>query len=614
MKSYRKKGEPVMKAPYLFCASLLAAAAAFARGGSSLPAGMFSTLGNQIVDQNQNPVRLSCVYWQGMNADDGTLSNLTSPFNGYTANMNAISAAGFNCVRVDINNISLHDSGTALFLQDLDSVVAAAASAGVRIVIVDHDNEGNYGSNDNYSNDCAAQQANGIWYDLGGASDNTDGCNDPGHTTQALFQSDWVSIATRYAGNDTVIGYDLWNEPLSYGDSVWGGGADNDIHLMYQTVGSAMLAVDPGKLIFAECPQNYGPATLFDGVTVGNAPWGDCTGVKSLPVVFTVNGNPIANKVVYDVHLYPDAVSGIASLFGSSSSPAAIKAMNYSFGFLEAQGIAPVWDGESGTGFQTNPDDLNWATMLDQYLNGLLSAQGGPAFSGTQQGMGIAWMTWGTQQTGPGSDNLGILNSDGSLISAQQAIVDPLVYFASAAPALRVLANAVSVSPGATTGNTSTITVTPAGGFTGNVTLTAAVTSSPAGAQNPPTLSFGSTSPLAIPGAIAGAATLTVSTTGATTGAFARADHRKAPWPTAAALASILFLGLPVRRRSLRALLGMLCLLVALTGGVMACGGGSGGGGGGGGNSGTTAGTYTVTVTASSSATQATGTFALTVQ
>ncbi|MGD0520915.1 MAG: cellulase family glycosylhydrolase [Terracidiphilus sp.] len=344
-----------MDVPYLLFAGVLAAATAAAQGGSTLPAGMFSTLGNQIVGQNQNPVRLSCVYWQGMNAEDGTLSNLSSPFNGYQANMEAISAAGFNCVRVDINNISLHDSGTAAFLQELDSVVSAAGSAGVRIIIVDHDNEGNYGSNDNYSNDCAAQQANGIWYDLGGASNGTDGCNDPGHTTQASFQSDWVSIATRYAGNDTVIGYDLWNEPLSYGDSVWGGAGDNDIHLMYETVGSAMLALDPGKLIFAECPQNYGPATLYDGTTVGNAPWGDCTGVKNLPVVFTVNGNLITNKVVYDVHLYPNSVSGISSLFGSSSSAAAIKAMNYSFGFLESQNIAPVWDGESGTGFQVNP-------------------------------------------------------------------------------------------------------------------------------------------------------------------------------------------------------------------------------------------------------------------
>jgi hypothetical protein len=155
-----------MKVPYLLCVGMLAAATATvniqaqnppALAGSTLPAGMFSTLGIQIVDQNQNPVRLACVYWQGMNGDDGTLSNLTTPLNGYQANVNAIAAVGFNCIRVDINNIWLHDSGTALFLNMLDMVVAAVGSAGLRIIIVDHDNEGNFGTNDNFSNDCAAQ-------------------------------------------------------------------------------------------------------------------------------------------------------------------------------------------------------------------------------------------------------------------------------------------------------------------------------------------------------------------------------------------------------------------------------------------------------------------------
>ncbi len=405
---------------------------------SPLPSGMFSTQGNQVVDQRGNPVRLSCVYWQGLNAENHPLSNLDGPFTGIPANVNAIARAGFNCVRIDFNNISLHDSAaSALLLSELDQVVAASKKARVRVIVVDHDNEGNYGSNNGYTIDCAAQQQNGIWYDLGGASDGTDGCDNVGHTTQASYQSDWVSIASRYAGNDTVIGYDLWNEPLSYGDSTWGDGTDRDIHLMYETVGSAMLSKDPRKLIFAECPQNYS-GTLYNG-TYGNAPWGDCTGVQNTPVVFTVNGRTIKDKVIYDVHLYPDSVSGIASLFGgSSSSPAAIAAMNYSFGYLESKNIAPVWDGESGTGLSSNPDDQDWANMLDNYLNGKLGSQGGPVFScdhnGRQgqghacdlQGMGLAWMDWGT----PGSqDSLGILNSDGSLIPAQVSIVDPLLYY-----------------------------------------------------------------------------------------------------------------------------------------------------------------------------------------
>ena len=58
----------------------------------------------------------------------------------------------------------------------------------------------------------------------------------------------------------------------------------------------------------------------------------------------------------------------------------------------------------------------------------------------------------------------------------------------------------VSVGPGAITSNTSTITLTPSGGFTGSIALTASISSSPSDAQNLPTQSFGSTSPVNIKG------------------------------------------------------------------------------------------------------------------
>jgi hypothetical protein len=75
----------------------------------------------------------------------------------------------------------------------------------------------------------------------------------------------------------------------------------------------------------------------------------------------------------------------------------------------------------------------------------------------------------------------------------------------------------VTLAGGATTGNTSTITVVPFGGFTGSVALSASVTSNPAGATSPPTLSFGSTTPVSITVPDAGKATLTIGTTPSTT-------------------------------------------------------------------------------------------------
>jgi hypothetical protein len=163
-------------------------------------------------------------------------------------------------------------------------------------------------------------------------------------------------------------------------------------------------------------------------------------------------------------------------------------------------------------------------------------------------------------------------------------------------------------SPGATTGNTTTITVMPSGGFTGNVTLTAAIASSPSGAMDPPTFSFGTTSPVNITGALNATGTLTVTTTAATTGALVRPNTRTVPWYAAGtALACLLFFGIPARRRRGRSMLGMFVLLVLLVGGIVSCGGKSSG------NSKTTTGSYTVVVTGTSGSIMQTTTVTLTV-
>ena len=197
--------------------------------------------------------------------------------------------------------------------------------------------------------------------------------------------------------------------------------------------------------------------------------------------------------------------------------------------------------------------------------------------------------------------------------------IDNYVSAGQTTPTVTVSGTAVTVVPGATSGNTSTVTVTPASGFTGSVTLTAGITSSPAGALYPPTLSFGSTSPVSITGAAAQTATLTVTTTAATSSAVTDPMHRRFPWQSAGTLACLLLFSIPTRQRSRFTKLGMLGFVFLLTGGMLACGGGGGGGGGATGGStsipGTTGGTYVVTVTcASGSTTLSTGTLTLRVE
>jgi PKD repeat protein len=186
------------------------------------------------------------------------------------------------------------------------------------------------------------------------------------------------------------------------------------------------------------------------------------------------------------------------------------------------------------------------------------------------------------------------------------------------APSIAITGTAVSFQRGASVGNTSTITLTPSGAFVGNVALSASITSSPPGAQLPPTLSFGSTSPVSITSANAATATLTISTTAATSSGLEYPARPGGRWYATggAALAGILLLFIPTRRRRWQTMLGMFVLLFSITYAVSACGGSSSGGrgGSGGGNSGTTAGTYTITVTGTSGAITQTAVVSLTVQ
>jgi hypothetical protein len=154
---------------------------------------------------------------------------------------------------------------------------------------------------------------------------------------------------------------------------------------------------------------------------------------------------------------------------------------------------------------------------------------------------------------------------------------------------------AISVAAGATTGNSSNITVTPSGGFTGSVTLTARITSAPAGAIDEPTFTFSPSGLVSITGASAGSTTLIMSTTASSTSALRIRSGFEAGLTALAAL----LIAIPRRRRFLSALFVLLFLPIFLLT-LQACGGGSGGSTGGT-VSGTTPGIYSVTVTGTSS-------------
>jgi N-acetylneuraminic acid mutarotase len=217
------------------------------------------------------------------------------------------------------------------------------------------------------------------------------------------------------------------------------------------------------------------------------------------------------------------------------------------------------------------------------------------------------------------SGNLWLLGGYGFDANGNSGYLNDLWLY-QLSPSFTVTGTPLTIAAGATTGNTSTITVSPTGGFTGSVTLTAALTTSPNGVTAPPTLSFNSTSPLAISGNAAATGTLTIATAASsskTCTSFNDVPSRGSWYAgSGAVLASLFLFVIPRRSRAWRAIFSLILSFVALSGGLVACS--SGGGGGAGCPAilipGTTTGNYIITVTATSGTITKTETVTVTVQ
>ncbi len=160
-----------------------------------------------------------------------------------------------------------------------------------------------------------------------------------------------------------------------------------------------------------------------------------------------------------------------------------------------------------------------------------------------------------------------------------------------------------SVTPGASA--TETGAVAAGAGYVGSVSLTCQQSSTTATGSDGASCVVTSGSPVTLSsGTTTGTVTFTIGTS-AKVGAlsYPKVNDRRNGWGGlggGAVLALLVFFGIPARRKSWRAMLGLLVLIAAL-GSLSACGGGGGGSSGGSGGSsdpGTTAGTYTFLVQA----------------
>ncbi|MFJ3672080.1 cellulase family glycosylhydrolase [Streptomyces sp. NPDC090106] len=302
-------------------------------------AGYWHTSGRQILDAAGQPVRIAGINWFGFETSNHVVHGLWS--RDYKSMIDQMRSLGYNTLRIPFSDDILK-SGTVpdsidfsggknadlqglTSLQVLDRIVAYAGQDGLKVVL------------DRHRPDSGGQSA--LWY------------------TAAVPESTWIAnlraLATRYLGQDTVIGIDLHNEP--HDPACWGcGDTALDWRLAAQRAGNAVLAVNPELLVFVEGVQTVGGVSGWWG--------GNLMGVAQYPVQLDV-----ANRVVYSAHDYATSVAQ-QSWFSDPSFPANMPGIwDKYWGYIFKQNIAPVWVGEFGTTLASTVDQ-RWLAALVEYL------------------------------------------------------------------------------------------------------------------------------------------------------------------------------------------------------------------------------------------------------
>jgi endoglucanase len=357
----------------------------------SAPAGegWWHTDGAQILDGNNQPVRIAGVNWFGFETPNFAVHGLWS--RNYKDMLNQIKSLGYNTIRLPYSN-QLFDPGSKpnsidyhlnpdlqglQGLQLMDKIINYATGIGLRIIL------------DQHRPDAGAQSA--LWYTSA--------------YPETRWISDWQMLAAHYKNNPFVIGADLHNEPHS--PACWGcGQPDIDWQQAAQRAGNAILATNPNWLIFVEGVDCYGGTP---GQSNGDCSWwgGNLEGVRDHPVQLS-----IAHHLVYSIHDYPASVYN-QSWFSTADYPANLPSVWYKhWGYVQKQGIAPVWVGEFGSHLATEQDQ-QWFESLVKYL-----------------GTGVHGINWTFWSWNPDSvDTGGILQDDWQTVnSTKQDLLKPILF------------------------------------------------------------------------------------------------------------------------------------------------------------------------------------------
>ncbi|MCQ2467119.1 MAG: glycoside hydrolase family 5 protein [Clostridia bacterium] len=327
-----------------------------------------TTKGSKIVDKNGTEVWLTGVNWFGYNTGTNIFDGCWSC--SLSGALKAISDRGFNLLRIPMSaelllNWKNGNYPTANYNQSTNSELAGKNS----LEIFD------------YVLQLCEQNGIKVMIDIHSAETDASGHNAPLWytskitTEQYLEALDWVSA--RYKDNDTVIAYDLKNEPHGAGNeqnrAIWNDSKDdNNWRYIASLAGNTILDNNPNVLIVIEGNQIF-PKDInsnnFTSMNEGdyyNSWWGgNLMGVKYFPVDL---GSPERNKqIVYSPHDYGPAVYQQPWFHSGFTYQSLMDEYWYDYWYYIAdQGIAPILIGEWG-GFMSG-DNLTWMTYLRQLI------------------------------------------------------------------------------------------------------------------------------------------------------------------------------------------------------------------------------------------------------
>jgi endoglucanase len=421
---------------------------------SGTGSGYLSTKGNQIVDATGATVRLTGINWFGMETDNKTFHGLWASVT-WKSMIDHMAQLGYNTIRVPYAGDALKAGAVATSvntntnpdlvglspLQILDKVVDYAGSIGMRVIL------------DRHRPSSAGQTA--LWYTP--------------TVSEASMIADWQMLAKRYAGNTTVVGADLFNEPHAEGTypngtgSCWGcGDTARDWRLAAERIGNAVHAANPNWLVLVEgvsCLDGSN-ANVWDSIPddPNACSWwgGNLSGVAKYPVRLSV-----ANKLVYSAHDYGISVYDHQDWFDTAKHPdfpANLPGVwDYYWGYISKQNIAPVLVGEFGSTLR-DPRDVQWMTTLVGYMR--------------TNGMSFTYWSWNPDS----GDTGGIVQDDWVTVNTnKQSILQSALV-----PPVKPGTTPTSTPTGTPTGTptssptptpTPTPTTPPAGACTATVTI-----------------------------------------------------------------------------------------------------------------------------------------------